>query len=70
MFAVTCRESSKNETRVKPGSARPETTPADLAKANLLWQSLAMRSGIVQTKLAIGQADDPLGNTIGGERPR
>ena len=59
MFAATRHESSKSETRATPGSARTETTPADSAKVNPLWQSLAMRSGVLQTKLTISQDDDP-----------
>jgi hypothetical protein len=58
MFAATCCESSKNGTRATPGSARPETKPADSARVNPIWQSLATRSGALQPKLTIGQADD------------
>ena len=59
MVAATGRESSKNETKATPGSARPKSVTADSVKVNPLWQSLAMRPGVLQPKLTVGQADDP-----------
>jgi Domain of unknown function (DUF4157) len=59
MFAATSHEPSKSETMAARGSAKPETAPANHVQVNPLWQSLAMRSGIVQPKLTVGQADDP-----------
>jgi hypothetical protein len=52
------RESLKNETKATTGSAMPKSMTADAAEVNPLWQSLAMRSGVLQPKLAIGQAGD------------
>jgi Domain of unknown function (DUF4157) len=59
MFAANGRASSKRENMAARESSRHETTPADSARVNPLWQSLAMRPDAIQPKLTIGQADDP-----------
>ncbi len=40
-------------------SADAATSPKDPRRPNPVWQSLAVRSGIVQAKLTVGKADDP-----------
>ncbi len=59
MFAGSNRESAKTKARAKTESAKPGATSADSSKVNPLWQSLAMRQGVLQAKLTIGQTDDP-----------
>jgi Domain of unknown function (DUF4157) len=56
---------SRNHNQAKePVGRRPERGDSTLdrktsSEQNPLWQSLAMRSGTLQAKLTIGQADDP-----------
>jgi outer membrane protein OmpA-like peptidoglycan-associated protein len=59
MFAVSTRESAKTKTKAAPGSPGPQPASPNSADVNPLWQSLAIRSGVLQPRLTIGQADDP-----------
>jgi hypothetical protein len=59
MFASHNHNQAKERQGSKPerGDSRSDMKAA--SEQNPIWQSLAMRSGIVQAKLTIGQADDP-----------
>jgi len=59
MFAGSNRESAKTKARATTESAKRGATSSDSAKVNPLWQSLAMRQGVLQATLTIGQTDDP-----------
>src|SRR5262245_44996747 len=59
MLAASKREPENTQAKKPSGRAGTEPASADSAGINSLWQSLAMRSGALQHKLTIGQADDP-----------
>jgi hypothetical protein len=58
------RQNDSRVTHQKGDKGRPERShprPAVQGEAerNPVWQSLAMRSGIIQPKLTVGKVDDP-----------
>jgi Domain of unknown function (DUF4157) len=59
MFAPPSHNPAKKSAEGKAKSADVAAGPKDPRRPNPVWQSLAMRSGVVQAKLTIGQADDP-----------
>ena len=59
MFAAPHRASAKSSARETPARAEAVCDRKEQPQANPLWQTLALNSVRVQTKLAVSQPDDP-----------
>jgi hypothetical protein len=59
MVALTRRIDIQMKTEGHSEQLRSQAADQDPPQLNPLWQSLTMRSGVLQPKLTIGQADDP-----------
>ncbi len=59
MLALNCRNEIQMNAGGRPKRSRPRPAVQGKSELNPLWQSLAMRSGVLQRKLTTSQADDP-----------
>jgi hypothetical protein len=59
MLALNRRSEIQMNAGGRPTRSRPRPAVQGKSELNPLWQSLAMRSGVVQRKPTISQADDP-----------
>ena len=59
MLALQRRSETQKIAKGKSERSSSQTADQGAPQLNPLWQSLAMRSGVLQPRLTVGQADDP-----------
>jgi len=59
MFTKQSINQSESSAGAKPKRAEVSTAAKGVSEQNPLWQSLALRTNSIQTKLAVSRPDDP-----------